>query len=798
MIGLRPVFLVAILCSLLVPSACAVDAGDDGPAAEGEGEGEDDDDGDPALPSCEDNEDCRGGELCVDDVCREVCDEDDDCDSAFYTRCDVEVGFCAQCASDTHCDDDEACVEGRCVFFCGDDDDCTGDEACIAGSCVEVECRDDGDCDGGFVCTDGACVSILPVICEAESTRCASDTSTATCDSSGTRETTSECDDGEACIDGDDGARCAAIVCTPNDFGCDDDSTAYVCDGSGTQRELLACRADQYCDAGACRTRVCTPSSVACAGDSLVVCDDTGSATTIESCADDCDAASGCGCRVVDGRGACFERICSPGIGQCVGNGVRVCNAQGTGFASVVDCGADDCTEGRCLPNACTPNATVCSGDTLLTCESDGTGYRATTCAETCSGDDGAARCADQVCVPRATRCDADGSDVLVCNDRGSAELSVPCADGFCVDGACRPEVCEPGTRRCASSTTALVCDARGSSETSEACTGGDVCEDGVCIDETCEPACTIRECGIESRCGTSCGTCTGGEVCNATGRCVAPTTSGRVLRLVTTWSVGNGVDFDTYLSRTPANEMCDADTCSVATCADGGADRPDWDGSGGASAGDPVGVFSVDGEETITLTLPTTTASYRIGLYFDAQSSSTTTTSVRVRAFVDDVEVDSATKTVQHGDLWDGTTLSWNGTRLTMNDATRTQADFVCSANPGSCTADSECPAGEYCSGGNFLFPGTCAVGCRADNECSGALVCNNGTCVAAGTGGVGDACDANTPCASPLFCGLLTGTCVERCESETCVFPGFFGCCELTAAERGTASCSSLGTCQ
>lgn len=782
---------VTAACSPAIPDPPNDDAAEGEGEASGEGEGE----GEDEPQRCSDNSDCRGGELCDGGVCLEVCSDDDDCDTAATPICDRERARCVGCVDAATCDSDEACIDQRCVFFCDDNSDCRGGEVCAfdTGVCRTAECVDDDGCRGGFICDNGACVSILPIVCEPNARSCDRN-QVATCNVDGTGFDLVPCNDDEACVDG----ACAALVCAANEFGCIDDDTAWVCDDTGTDQTLLPCRADQYCTDGACRTRVCTPNSVVCAGDNLVVCDDAGATSTVESCSDldTCaNSAFGCSCSAVDGRAECVERVCAPGVGQCVGNGVRVCNTDGSGFSSVVDCGSNDCIEGRCLNNACVANSTVCSGDLLLTCEADGTGYRATTCAETCAGVDGAASCVNQVCEPRATRCDASGDNVLVCNDRGSAETSTPCVDGFCQDGVCRAEVCTPNRARCTSSTTAAVCDARGANERTVTCGVDETCSNGVCTDTSCTPTCGTRVCGTESTCGTSCGSCDANETCSANGQCIA-TSSSHVLQVVTTWTDTDTLDFDTYLSRTPASDMCALDTCYVGTCVVDDDLRPDWDSSGAASDGDPVGVFSAEGEETLTLTLPRTSQTYRLGLHYDSTTSSAPQASVRVRVFLDGVEIDSASKVLRPGDLWDGTTLTWNGTRLALVDSTRTQSDFVCDPSPGSCNSDSECPASQFCNG-NFLFAGVCVNGCRNDVSCAANQVCDNGTCVTTLGGGVGDSCTAAADCRNGLSCGLLTSTCVERCEPDFCVLPGFFGCCELTAAENGTASCNNLGFC-
>lgn len=808
MITFARVFAAAALAAVLAATqACAPPI-----PVEGEGEGDGGEgEGPPELLPCEENGDCDGGELCDipagdnDGLCREVCESDDDCGDDFYDTCDVVSGFCVQCAGAINCRNDEACVDNLCVFFCANDGDCDGGEFCdeATGACREAECQNDDDCRGGFACDDFRCVSILPVICDADAVICRNATTVSTCNADGTAEDLVTCDVGEACVTTAAGGVCATIVCAADEIGCDDDSTAFVCNANGTERELLPCRSDQYCDAGACRTRVCTPDSIVCAGDSRVICDETGGDSVIEPCGGETNCLTsdfGCSCRAVEGTGTCIERICAPGIGQCVGNGVRVCNDDGSGFTAVVNCGADDCIEGRCLSNVCTANDTFCAGDTLLTCEADGTGYRATTCAETCSGRDGEAVCVNQVCDPRTARCDpAAGEAVLTCNDRGTAETRSPCVDGFCSEGICRPEVCEPDTRRCASARSALVCDDRGTSESVVNCAADETCQSGVCVDTACVPQCGTRECGVDAVCGVSCGQCDAGDTCNNDGRCIAPTpTSGKVMRIRTSWVDSDTLDFDTFLSRTPAEGMCALDTCYVGTCVSGDPLRPDWDNDDVASNGDPVAVFSADGEESVTLTLPVGAQTYRLGVLYDSTDTTGAQAAVQLQVFVDDVEIDQATKFLRPRDLWDGTTLSWNGTRVTMTDSTRTQADFFCDPTPGSCTGDVECPAGQFCDGDNFLFPGTCVVGCRDDTECNGAEVCRNGTCGVGGDGGVGDVCTTDPECIAGLECGAFTGTCAETCTASLCIIPGFFGCCELTFAAGGTGECNNLGFCQ
>ena len=186
-----------------------------------------------------------------------------------------------------------------------------------------------------------------------------------------------------------------------------------------------------------------------------------------------------------------------------------------------------------------------------------------------------------------------------------------------------------------------------------------------------------------------------------------------------------------------------------------------------------------------------------RVGLHYDTTETTSPQTLVRVQAFIDDIEIDAASKVVRASELWDGTTLSWSGTRLTINDSTRTQPSFTCDPTPGSCGNDNECPASQFCTD-NFIFEGLCVDGCRDDTACAATESCVDGDCVVDGTGGGGDTCAASADCSSDLVCGLLSRRCIETCSENLCFLPGFFGCCELTAAENGTATCNASGRCE
>jgi hypothetical protein len=394
---------------------------------------------------CESNLDCRGGEVCRAGTCREACGSNDDCTGALPV-CDEVAGVCVACLDDGDCDEGR-CVDTVCVSDrCETDDDCEGALTCDPETGRCGVCDGDGDCPGGYTCEDGGCVAIDDRICIPDTTRCEGDV-LYTCSRDGTRETATACADADAlCAERDGVAACLPVVCEPDAIGCLDANTAFVCDATGTTQEPLPCRADQYCDAGACRLRVCDPGARTCDGDVVVVCDERGASSTLEPCAaqaDCADAALGCACVEAE----CRVRQCLPGGGRCVGALLQACEDDGLGYAAPAECPDDTvCLAGACIPDECTPGATRCAGDTLLRCEA-GNRWTTTDCAasgQLCTTSGEASVCGARVCTPLAVAC-VDIETLGVCDARGATLLETACDDGqFCVDDACVEVACDP------------------------------------------------------------------------------------------------------------------------------------------------------------------------------------------------------------------------------------------------------------------------------------------------------------------------------------------------------------------
>lgn len=642
-------------------------------------------------------------------------DRDDDDDD------DKRLPALRPCEITEDCLEGEQCVDLRCRRACGPDEPCVGSRGvCDEERGVCVQCLVDEECGA-----DEACVLPQGECAPAE---CSTDV---------------DCAIGESCV----GGICVSgLVCTPNELGCVDERTAFVCSGDGAARQEVPCRADQICLDGVCRTQVCTPSTVSCAGTARVTCDATGTETTVETCEGAC-ADGGFGCTCVEG--ACEARACEPGSARCAGNASQRCSADGTAFEALVDCGQDSCIAGRCLPDACTAGASFCSGRNLLVCQSDGFGYDESTCAETCSGGDGSASCTDQVCQPLAQDC-ADAVTRRVCNASGTATALVPC----------------------------------GPNET---------CELGVCVEQACVPQCGGRVCGPDPACGVSCGSCSG--TCDANGQCDV---AGRTMTVELSWTPSTQ-DMDLRLSRDPAlSPMCGGDVCSFATCQSGDP-RPDWDGSGNVSGGDPlldVTDVASSNPEVIVLGLPTGSGQYRVGAHnFGAaqQGGATAATTAVLRVFLDGVLVASHTRSVPTRNLWDGITLSWSGTSITASDDAGLVADFQCADEGGGdplfqCVVDGDCPDGQACVFDQLGIIGTCgAVECTSNADCTGGEQCNgNHVCGPGPLLGVGGVCGSDDGlCRVGLHCDFLGQLCQEACNPQVCTAPNTPGCCPVTGAD-------------
>lgn len=639
----------------------------------------------------------------------------------------------AACESNADCRGGEVCRDAQCRRACADATDCAGDalavcapikgycvqctvnEDCADGQRCEAElcvpgCRSSADCSGGFACRDRTCVSLDPIVCEANAERCVGN-EVRRCRADGTREEATPCGE-QVCQLREGAAACVPRVCEPNTFGCLDAQTAYVCDESGASQASIACRAGQSCVDGVCRNPVCAPGTSSCAGNQRVVCSADGSSFETLSCATDCASEFGCSC--VDG--GCVARICTPGSGQCVATGVRLCNSNGTGWTTPEAC-PDVCLEGLCVESTCTPDSRLCSGELLLTCNSLGSGYTVTDCGdegESCVEGGSGPGCAPLVCTPDEVSCSTDAREVLVCNSLGTSLARIPCASD-------------------------------------------EACDRGICVDIPCVPDCSGRSCGVDPVCGESCGACAG--TCTD-GRCELPTDSGIELRL--TW-IPSDQDLDLYFAKdgVGTGELCASTTCSNLNCTED-ATRPDWDGSGGLSTGDPA--MTNQGTSEIIQLVSAGTARYYAAVHAEASNGNSVIATLRVSR--DNQVIGTRTRTLAPGELWNGVELDL-GVANPAPTAGQSAGDF--SGCTGACLLDADCPSGQACKPTALPIPGlggTCSPGCRSDADCSPQFCGGDNQCRAS-VAPWGAACAATAECREGLYCGLLSGTCVETCAT-------------------------------
>ena len=525
--------------------------------------------------------DCTG-KSCGDDGCgvscgtcgaNQTCNATGQCEGVCAPACNGKMcgpdgcgGTCGTCGAGFACNAAGAC-ENVCVAscegkLCGNDGCggscgfCPAGQDCVNGACqgcqancTDRECGPDGcgascgTCGADETCQAGQCIGCV-ANCEGK-----------TCGGDGCGGSCGTCAAGQAC----DAGTCAA--CTANCEGkhCGNDGCGGSC---GTCSDGLTCLGNTCvcvpdCDGKTCGDNGCGGSCGTCAA--AEACVDG----TCEACTPNCGAAvcgdDGCG----GSCGACaVGESCQ--VGACVGGCVPDCTNN--------DCGSDGCGSvcGSCLPTErCTP-AGQCVAETTGGCAD----YFF--CANNCPDNDQAcyAACYDALtpggqtrygnlvnCLQ--TRCATcyDGADVGTClqncavaectTDYGTCfymdgmadcTMTYTCLDGCteqaCVT-ACYEELSPQGFVDVVAWQTCLAdnCATCGAPDPSPAdITQCNACAqtvaDGVCNPEAlacfgvCEPQCTDRECGADG-CGGLCGSCTGGDVCNAAGACVPAGTGG-------------------------------------------------------------------------------------------------------------------------------------------------------------------------------------------------------------------------------------------------------------------------------
>jgi len=410
---------------------------------------------------CVETADCPGCHDCIDNLCVSRCEEDETC---------VD-GRCVECESNEDCPCNQICVNGDCQCpadkpqeqpdgCCSDcqvDEDCPNCGICTSSGCQPKDCGDfyvdpdscectecvnNGHCGTNECCVGGSCDCCQGFIRNAEGN----------CVLKPVCEREEDCPECFTCVDG----TCVPTVCPPG-YICVNDNCVLECncdapDCPGVQNcvehtsevcycnpcfgncdENSDCGDGCYCDNGECKPNPCYSF---CAdgdqcGDGCGCVDGICYPCDSLPCDNTCATADGCHC--VDGIN-CEESPCK---GSCINGG---------------DCGEGcGCFRGQCVPCADIPCDNCLN---VLGCECiDGVNCVDSPCDDQClDGSD-----CDFGCGCLGNRC--------VSCEAVDCVLNGDCPEGcYCDGGTCKADPCY---KPCS---------------TSADCDNGCDCEGGVCV----------------------------------------------------------------------------------------------------------------------------------------------------------------------------------------------------------------------------------------------------------------------------------------------------------------------------
>ncbi len=323
---------------------------------------------------------CNDGIACTTDSCHATlgctaAPDNSRCDDRIactVDTCSTTLG-CTAAPDNSRCDDSIACTTDACSTTLGctaapDNSRCNDGVACTNDTCDALAgCRriaDNSRCDDGIACTNDTCDALAGCVRTGDDTRCAD----------GNPCTSDHCQSNVGCrsIPGNEGATCEdGSVCTLGD---------RCVRGACAGRTLLVCDDDNRCTTDRCEA---TTACVYEAEPALCSC---GTASSPVPAGSDC----------ADGEGCTAGDQCD-GAGLCQPGAARDCN---DGDA----CTSDICSDGRCThdDSGC---ATTCAGLADGTPCSDGQVCNVGTCAsgacvtETIDCDDGSACTGAEFCT---------------------------------------------------------------------------------------------------------------------------------------------------------------------------------------------------------------------------------------------------------------------------------------------------------------------------------------------------------------------------------------------------------------
>ena len=232
------------------------------------------------------------------------------------------------------------------------------------------------------------------------------------------------------------------------------------CDAHGGSTRMLACPSERHCllglGAGACAT--CLPGTHRCTGTQLEVCDEQGRGYTLVR---PCPSAALCNAD----NGTCAMG-CTAGERICVGDVLRRCKADLTGFEDLQPCDPGRCDGLAKECDVCVPTTRTCEPGGVRICNAQGQGYTMEACAaprNLCTGAGTCVQCtAANPCSAPTNPCETASCNV----SSGLCEVKPRPAGSMCPNGTCN------------ANGTCVVCDPA-------ACPAGE-CTQGACVNGRC------------------------------------------------------------------------------------------------------------------------------------------------------------------------------------------------------------------------------------------------------------------------------------------------------------------------
>jgi hypothetical protein len=471
---------------------------------------------DPSCPcseghgGCADDEDCVSGLVCARDWGEDF-------------GCDMSVNICLEPATDgggckggSHCETEFCRVECPCLENEGH---CSKDEECAPGLYCALGVGDSYGCSNDVnICLPGL-------------RQCHVDYCT----------TSNPCSAGKGdCDDHVNHSDCqAGLICRQdvgNDYGCDDPSID-ICDVDPNATHG-GCQGGSQCDVGFCDNNCpCYEGEGQC--DDIDDCASTlncqldhnndwdcGSTAYIcmsppLGCTPDCTGRN-CGldgcmglCGTCSGGESCVEGVCTGGCTpDCSG---KNCGDDGCGGSCGTCTGGQVCNSGVCEdppPGGCT---SISGGGTWTGDSSSETDDVVASCNDNNGAPDVCFYWSPSVSGTHVfDTCGANSFDTVLSIHNQSGSLEHDCSDD---DGGCTyDKKSEFSFNATVGTTYMIVLDGYHSYSSGSYTLNIDA-------PGTCTPDCTGKNCGDDG-CGGSCGTCSGGQVCNS-GTCEDPPASG-------------------------------------------------------------------------------------------------------------------------------------------------------------------------------------------------------------------------------------------------------------------------------